>query len=184
MHRKYILDLLSSYIPSREEELGTLSRFCTFVSENSHCFARDLKQGHVTGSAWIIDKTRSYALFTHHRKLNKWLQLGGHADGDCDIFAVALKEAKEESGLQNITALSREIFDIDIHLVQDRTHGEHYHYDVRFLFEADRTEQLVISHESKELKWMPLDEIVHLTTEPSVLRMLNKTKQLFTQKSK
>lgn len=180
MHRKPILDLLSQYIPSREEDLATLARFCSFVSANSDCFARELKEGHVTGSAWIVDKSRTHALFTHHRKLHKWLQLGGHADGDCDIFAVALKEAQEESGLQNITALSDQIFDIDIHLVEDRIVGEHYHYDVRFLFEADRADELIISHESKDLRWIALDEAAAMINEPSVLRMLNKTRQLFT----
>lgn len=175
MHRKQIQDLLSNYIPSKEEDFSILSRFRQFVDENDQCFDRSLRAGHVTGSAWIIDKKKAYALFTHHKKLNKWLQLGGHADGNCDIFAVALQEAQEESGLKNIVALSDQIFDIDIHLVTDRHFGEHHHYDVRFLFEADCSEKLVISHESNELQWIALNEAKSLVTEPSVLRMLNKT---------
>lgn len=173
MSRELFQGLLSRYQISFPEDQEILRRIKKFVSENDLCFERSLVVGHVTGSSWIIDSTQSYALLTHHRKLDKWFQLGGHADGDPDIYAVSLREAQEESGLQEITPVSKEIFDIDIHSVPDKN-GVHDHYDVRFLFQADRSQKLTVSHESKDLMWIPFDDLEHFVTEPSVLRMHKK----------
>jgi hypothetical protein len=84
-----------------------------------------------------------------------WLQLGGHADGNCDLARVSLKEAHEESGLQNIELLSDEIFDIGVHLISEHKGiPAHYHYDVRFLLKTtDNDEDIQISDESNDLKW-------------------------------
>ncbi len=130
----------------------------------------------MTGSAWIVDCERTHALLTHHRKLDKWLQLGGHADGDPDILRVALREAREESSLEAIRPVSEEIFDVDIHAIPARG-GEpaHFHYDVRFLLEADRAAALAVSEESRSLAWVPLDRVAELNGEESVLRMVRKT---------
>jgi 8-oxo-dGTP pyrophosphatase MutT (NUDIX family) len=173
MKRKQLLDLLAEYTPYFPEDEIIASRTRDFVIENSLCFERSLASGHITGSCWIVDSDRSHALFTHHKKLNKWLQLGGHADGDSDILQVALKEAAEESGLHRIKFLSEQIFDIDIHSVPDRGQG-HYHYDVRFLLEADRNEPFTVSDESHAIAWIDLSKIQDITTEPSILRMHSK----------
>jgi len=175
MRRNQLLDLLSEYLERFPEEEKVVSRVETFVRENSACFERSLTSGHITGSSWIVDLNRSHALFSHHKKLNMWLQLGGHADGDPDVFRVALKEAEEESGLKRIMPLSHQIFDIDVHLVPDGGSG-HYHYDIRFIFEADRQEKLVVSDESHSLAWTELDTIEEVVTEPSILRMYSKAK--------
>lgn len=174
MHRKGLQTLLSSYQAPTVVEASILNRFQQFVAKNALCFERCLEEGHVTGSAWIVDKDRSHVLLTHHRKLDAWFQLGGHADGDPDIFAVALKEAQEESGLRHFEPISTQIFDLDIHLVPDKKQG-HYHYDVRFILEADRAEPLIVSHESKALAWVEVAKIRDFVREPSVLRMAVKT---------
>ena len=106
------------------------------------------------------------------------MQLGGHSDGDSNTLRVASREAAEESGL-SVSILSDLIFDIDIHTIPARgTEPEHKHYDVRFVFEADETKQLVVSDESNELRWVPLAQIEEFTKEESVLRMVRKTSQL------
>ena len=112
----------------------------------------------------------------HHKKLNKWLQLGGHCDGESDCLSVAVREAHEESGLQRVTPVSADIFDIDIHLIPPR-HSEpsHYHYDIRFLMRADSTAPLIQNQESIALRWVARDALHQLTTERSVTRMLDKT---------
>lgn len=172
-------ELLAAHQPFTEEEAAMLTRLRHFVDSHSDCFERSLQIGHVTGSAWILSFDRTHTLLTHHGKLDKWLQLGGHADGDRDVLRVALREAEEESGLSLIRPLSEAIFDVDIHLIPARrTEPEHYHYDVRFLLEADRHEPLKITSESKDLQWVPLDEVEHLTAEESVLRMVRKTKAM------
>lgn len=157
-------------------------RLRAFVETHADCFERSLLTGHITASAWILDLDRRYTLLTHHGKLDKWLQLGGHTDGDADVLGSALREAREESGLAEVSAISTEIFDVDIHRIPARkSEPEHFHYDVRFLLEADRAAPLAISSESKDLRWVPLCDVDQLTQEESVLRMLRKTHARFAQ---
>ena len=140
------------------------------------CFARSLQVGHVTGSAWIIDSPHKHCLLTHHKKLDRWLQLGGHADGDGNTARVATREALEESGLKSLQLVSLEIFDLDIHTIPERgDEPEHQHFDVRYLFETSRDAPLVVSDESNDLAWIALDDIEALTSERSILRMVEKT---------
>ncbi|MEO1054071.1 MAG: NUDIX hydrolase [Bacteroidota bacterium] len=177
MARQDLLETIKLYSPEYPEEKEFRANFLSFVEEHTDCCERSLLIGHVTGSAWIIDETKQHALLTHHRKLDRWLQLGGHADGDTDIRRVALKEAEEESGLASIHLNSDQIFDIDIHTIPARkTEPEHLHYDIRYLLTADRNEPLSVSNESKDLAWVPIREIPALVDhEQSVTRMVEKT---------
>jgi 8-oxo-dGTP pyrophosphatase MutT (NUDIX family) len=177
--RKPLLDKLSAYRPAGAYETQMAEQLRRFVEAHADCFERSLAIGHVTGSAWIVDRERTHTLLTHHRKLDKWLQLGGHADGDSDILSVALREAREESGLEAIQPVSEEIFDVDIHTIPARgAEPEHFHYDVRFLFEADRGAPLAVSEESRSLAWVALDRIAEWNAEESVLRMASKSKKV------
>ena len=147
-----------------------------FVTAQPDCLRRTCVPGHLTGSAWIVSPDRTRGLLTHHRKLDKWLQLGGHADGDPDLLAVALREGPEESGLTRLRALATEVFDLDRHWIPPR-HADpgHHHYDLRFLLEADPLEPLTVSHESKELAWIELARVTTLNPEESMARMVRKT---------
>lgn len=148
-----------------------------FVEQHPECFERSLQVGHITGSAWIVNPPRTHALLIHHRKLERWLQPGGHADGDPDVLRVALREAHEESGLEQLRPLSGAIFDVDIHTIPARgPEPQHLHYDVRFLLEADDAAPLLISRESRALAWAELERITEYTDEESVLRMVAKTR--------
>ncbi len=179
MHRQPLLKSIENYLKREPEQLEVSKELISFIKENSSCFERSNLAGHLTGSAWVIDQERKEALMMHHAKLDIWVQFGGHADGDPDILHVASKEAEEESGLSNIQLISPEIFDIDIHKIPEyKGIPEHYHYDVRFLFEADRNEKIVQNHESKELRWIPLDKVCQFTQEESVLRLVRKTNAL------
>jgi 8-oxo-dGTP pyrophosphatase MutT (NUDIX family) len=176
MHRSALLELLARYEPSSEEDAAARDRIVRFVEGHEECFERSLELGHVTGSAWIVDPTRTRCLLTHHRKLGRWLQLGGHADGDPDVPRVALREAQEESGLSSVRPVSGEIFDCDVHPIPARgAEPQHDHYDVRFLFEADPDEPLVVSDESHELAWVALANLGERSTETSILRMAAKS---------
>jgi len=147
-----------------------------FVEAHEDCLLRSCAPGHLTGSAWIVSRDRRQTLLTHHLKLDKWLQLGGHADGDRDLLAVALREAREESGLNELRAVCAEVFDVDRHWIPERRMDPgHYHYDLRFLLEADPTEQLAISAESKDLAWVGLDLVTTLNPEESMARLVRKT---------
>ena len=146
-----------------------------FVRQYPNCFDRSLAVGHITGSAFIVNKERTHILLTHHKKLNRWLQLGGHADGDSDILRVALREAEEESGLTDVHPVMEGIFDVDVHTIPaHKNDAEHYHYDIRYLCEADSRIPLIISDESHDLVWVPVQSILHYTEEQSILRMVYK----------
>jgi 8-oxo-dGTP pyrophosphatase MutT (NUDIX family) len=176
LKREWLLQRLAAHLPFDQEEQAMLEKLRRFVLENENCFERSLSIGHITGSAWIVDAGREHVLLTHHRRLDKWLQLGGHADGDPDVLQVALREAREESGIDRIRPVSESIFDVDIHEIPARgTEPAHFHYDVRFLLEADRSQILLMSTESKALAWVRLTDVRQLTGERSVLRMVEKT---------
>lgn len=135
----------------------------------------------MTASAWIVDPSKKFVLLTHHAKLNRWLQPGGHADGDEDILNVALREAEEETGLKNFNLIYPGIFDIDIHTIPARKElPEHLHYDVRFLLQNSRLETLIHSEESHALAWVPATDIKSLSDKnQSMIRMTQKVNALF-----
>jgi 8-oxo-dGTP pyrophosphatase MutT (NUDIX family) len=175
MSRESILRQLARYSDKHPEEADTVDRFAEFVSENKDCFQRSLAEGHITGSAWVVDRTGNKVLLTHHRKLNKWLQMGGHADGEPDILSVALREVEEESGLERVRPISREIFDIDIHLIPERgAEAPHFHYDLRFALENTGSEAYSLSDESHALRWIAITNVCKFTNEESMLRMVRK----------
>lgn len=175
MHRQPLLDQLAIYQRNHPVERETVQRFIDFVRANPDCFERSLLEGHVTGSAWIVDAEGGRVLLTHHRKLDAWLQLGGHADGEADVLAVALKEAREESGLEDFEVLGEGIYDLDIHPIPERKGvPAHYHYDVRYVLRATGSTEYVVSEESHDLRWVPLAEVAGLTEDESMLRMVLK----------
>jgi 8-oxo-dGTP pyrophosphatase MutT (NUDIX family) len=128
-----------------------------------------------------VDTRGSHTLLTHHRKLDKWLQLGGHADGDHDVVRVALTEAREESGIADVRLLHPEIFDLDIHVIPARSsEAEHLHFDVRYVVLAGHADH-VVGLESFDLAWVPVDRITDFTNEESMLRMARKWNVLSAQ---
>ena len=178
MHRTAVLKLLHAYaareLSSHESAMAQAT--IEFVEAHEDCLLRSQLSGHLTGSAWIVDVVRKRTLLTHHRKLDKWLQLGGHADGDPDLLAVALREAEEESGLTRLQVVSREVFDLDRHWIPARkAEPAHWHYDLRFMIEADSDEPLVVTYESKDLAWVEVAQVTTLNPEESMARMVRKT---------
>ncbi len=173
--REGLLKLLDAYALSWPNE-HMPAILDSFVRRQKDCFERScFMDGHVTGSAWIVCPRRRRVLLTHHRKLQKWLQLGGHSDGDSNTLRVAKREAEEESGLM-VKAIDERVFDIDIHTIPARdVEPEHKHYDIRFLFEADDSAPLTVSDESNDLRWLAIEDLSTLTSEESVLRMARKT---------
>jgi 8-oxo-dGTP pyrophosphatase MutT (NUDIX family) len=124
-------------------------------------FSRERLAGHFTGSAWLVSNDGRRVLLTHHRKLQRWLQLGGHADGEVDLAQVALREAEEESGLTGLK-LEGGLFDLDRHWIPER--GEvpgHWHYDARCVVRAGSGERFVVNEESLALAWVDISEIAN-----------------------
>lgn len=187
MKRKSLQELLQRYVSSYSEEKVYKRQILEFINEHPDCFERSCQIGHITASAWLLSKDGTEALMLHHKKLNRWLQLGGHCDGDGDVLAVAIKEAQEESGIQDIRAVSGEIFDIDIHLIPaspKRNEKAHYHYDVRFLLQVQSDETVVKNSESNELRWVNGDINELPTQEYSIIRMVQKWQSYNCEKQK
>ncbi len=175
MNRTALITLLQNYCPTASEEIIFKKDMLAFIKSNSYCFERTLESGHVTASCWLVNKDNSEALLTHHMKLDRWFQLGGHCDGETDVLGVAIKEAQEESGINAIEPVSSDIFDIDIHLIpENKREKAHYHYDVRFLLRVTSDEQTAVSHESKELRWISKELSQLPSHEPSMVRMFTK----------
>jgi 8-oxo-dGTP pyrophosphatase MutT (NUDIX family) len=175
LNRNNLISLLKKYNPSDSHEQEFKTSMLAFIKQHPNCFERTLEIGHITASAWLLNKDKTKALLMHHAKLDSWFQLGGHCDGDPDVLRVAIKEAQEESGIAHIVPLSKEIFDIDIHLIPaNKREKEHYHYDVRFLLQVTSDEQVIQNPESKELKWFSKDITALPTESRSIIRMFNK----------
>jgi len=172
-----LITLLKSYSGENDPDCSVAEKILNFINITPKPFHRETSVGHITGSAWVVNTTYTKALLTHHKKLGKWLQLGGHADGDDNILRVAQRELTEESGLCDVALLSDEIFDLDVHVIPSRKkEPEHLHYDIRFLFCADDSKPLVVQRsESHHLQWVDLNEIKDLLTDESVLRMVRKS---------
>ena len=175
MHRNQLRQLLDVYADRYPEEVDTTARFRSFIDAHENCFERLLVVGHVTGSAWLVNRAGDFVLLTHHRKLDRWLQLGGHADGESDVAKVALGEAREESGIEGIKIISPELFDVDIHAIPARgAEPRHFHYDCRLALQVTGSEDFSVSRESHDLQWIAIDKLDSVTDEPSMLRMAEK----------
>ena len=169
-------------------EKNALAVFKKFINSVELPCHRETLCGHITGSCLIVTPDLKRVLLTHHRKLNLWLQLGGHADGNANIAEVAYREGIEESGLAklkfvdiaNLLGISAPAdlmpLDIDFHKIpQRKTEPEHIHYDIRYLLCAEDPESIVISDESNQLKWFTFAEAFAITEEPSMHRQFKKT---------
>lgn len=170
--RESLLQLLRDYLPS-PKEIVYKEKTIRFIEEHPDCFERSLEVGHITASAWLLSYNGTKALLMHHAKLKKWVQPGGHCDGNPNVLEVAIKEAQEESGIQKINAVSPSIFDLDIHEIpKTENFPAHLHYDIRFLLQVASDETAKQNHESTALLWVCEKNLP--TQSPSILRMFHK----------
>jgi 8-oxo-dGTP pyrophosphatase MutT (NUDIX family) len=188
VHRRPLLELLARYGARHPEEDARVARVRSLVESRPDCFERSCLPGHVTGSAWVLSADRRRFLLTHHRKLGRWLQLGGHADGDANVAAVALREASEESGLAALGflapggAAAPVPVDLDVHEIPARP-GEpaHEHHDVRFVLVAQGGSARR-SAESHEIRWFEMEALdrvlAELGADPSLVRLGRKARDL------
>ena len=182
MHRCDLLEQLARYETRHLDEAAFVQRARQFVATHPDTFYRHHLPAHVSASTWVVNPARSAVLLMHHRKLDRWLQPGGHADGDTDMRMVALKECSEETSvdLDHIRLLKDGIFDVDIHSTQE-PHAdaqEHHHIDIRYLVEIDDRIPVPGNEESFELRWVPIPLVARLSNSRSTLRMVDKTRRM------
>jgi len=153
---------LADYARRHPEHAALADEFGTLLDDPENPFLRERLAGHFTGSAWLVSADGARVLLTHHRKLNRWLQLGGHADGVRDLARVALTEAEEESGLAGLVLEDGELFDIDKHWIPERPDVPgHWHYDARYVVRAIGSEVFAISEESLALAWREVTDVAN-----------------------
>lgn len=163
---------LAAYVPRDAAQALARARLLAFVDAHpADAHRRELQEGHLTASALVVDASGERALLTHHRKLGRWLQLGGHCDGDANLAGAALREACEESGIADL-AIDPVPIDFDVHTIPARP-GEpaHAHLDTRFVVFAPPRVRVVLSDESHALGWFSPAELAALDVDDSVRRL-------------
>ena len=181
-HRRLVLDVLAQHIPTDPKETRDRDHIIDFVEDHADCFGKANPTGHLTGSAFVVD-AHGRVLLTYHRKLQRWLQVGGHTEPhEFDVADAALREAREESGLTDLVfhpAQGRRPIDVDVHRIPGRTkEAGHDHLDLRYVIFAPTPEAIVCSDESEDLRWFPLRDMQDLGFDPALRRALAKTTEL------
>ena len=175
-YKNYLYNKLENYKSNFIEENYYKVEMLNLLKNHPDPFKRSYPS-HFTASAFLLNSDRSKFLLLHHRKLDKWFQPGGHCDGNQNLLEVSMKEAKEESGINEIRPISEKIYDIDIHLIPEiHNEKEHYHYDIRFLLQTIDNDFLIKNRESKEIKWVSFDGIDEFPINENLRRMIAKYK--------
>ena len=166
---------LTAYRPSCEQEQRDREEILRFLHDYpANIFTRENEEAHFTASAWIVNAARDKTLMIYHNIYDSWSWTGGHADGETDLLAVALKEVREETGLSHIRAVSEDIFSLEIldvaaHQKRGKPVSAHRHLNLTYLIEADENEPLRVKEdENSAVSWFPQAEAVERSTEPDM----------------
>lgn len=175
---------LKKYIPYNEDEKINVQKTLQFLLTNSNCYDRSNLFGHISASAFVVDREGNI-LLNQHKIINMWFQFGGHCDGETDCISVAKRELMEESGIENCEIYQNSIFDVDCHIIPanpNKNEPEHYHYDIRFLFITNQ-KNFKITHESNNIKWFTIDEAFKVVDKQDIgiCRMITKYKNMYLQ---
>ncbi len=162
---------IAAYAPRDADQARAREFVLGWIDAHADALSRSCLEGHLTASALVVDAAGERALLTLHRKLGRWLQLGGHCDGDANLAGAALREAREESGIQGL-AIDAQILDLDCHRIPARAdEPEHWHLDARFLVRAPPGAAPKLSAESKALRWFAPRELAEIESDASVRRL-------------
>lgn len=183
------IDDIKKYKPYNEQEERDKELILRSIDMFPNILTRDCTLAHITSSGYIINKNRDKVLMIYHKIYNSWSWTGGHADGDCDLLHVAIKEAMEETGVAHFKPLSNDIFSLDVltvdgHIKKGKYVLSHLHLSIAYLLEADENEDLIINtEETKGVKWIPIDKIAAYSSEPYMTNVYNKfNKKIFLEK--
>ena len=167
-----LLKQIQDYKPYNKQEKKDKEIFLEYLKDFDNCLHRENEYGHLTSSALVLNEERNKILMIHHNIYNAWAWLGGHADGDSDLLHVAIKEVKEESGVEEVKPIVEDIFILDtLPVLGHEKRGEyvsaHIHLSVAYLLEAKEDEELKLNkEETGGVKWIPLEEMIALSGEP------------------
>lgn len=172
LQRENLIRQIENYQPFNEQEERDKDLILEWIRNNENAFFRENKVAHITASAWVVNKDKSKVLMVYHNIYNSWSWLGGHADGETDLLAVALREVKEEAGISHVSPVSEEIFSlesltVDGHVKKGNYVSSHLHLNVTYLLEADSEEAVSIkADENSGVAWFSPEEALKKSTEP------------------
>ena len=172
MNRAELTEQIRNYRPDNEQEAADREVILSFLDENEDAFERENRIAHMTASAWVVNGERTKVLMVYHRIYDSWSWTGGHADGETDLLAVAVREVREETGIKKVIPVSEDIFSletltVDGHEKRGNYVPSHLHLNLTYLLEADETEPLTVCEdENKGVAWFTLDEALMASTEP------------------
>ena len=172
MNRQKLIKAISAYVPYNAQEAADKENILAFLTENEDAFLRSNEMAHMTASAWVVNREKTKVLMVYHKIYDSWSWTGGHADGETDLLAVALREVREETGVKTVFPLSDDIFSLEALTVDGHEkHGQyvpsHLHLNITYLLEADEKETLTVcKDENKAVAWFSLEDALRASTEP------------------
>lgn len=172
MTRQEITRKIAAYTPYNEQEERDKALILQWLAQNDNAFLRENPVAHMTASAWVVNRDRSKVLMVYHNIYHSWSWLGGHADGETDLLAVAIREVKEEAGITDVRPVSEEIFSlesltVDGHIKRGQYVSSHLHLNVTYLLEADSEESVSIkADENSGVAWFTPEQALQKSTEP------------------
>lgn len=175
-----VIEKIRAYVPYNAEEARDKAEMLRLMEENTDIFMRENDRAHMTASAWVVNQARDKVLMVYHNIYDSWSWLGGHADGEEDLLAVALREVREESGLTNVRPVSEDIYSLEILTVGEHQKNgvcvrEHLHLNLTYLLEADEGEALHIKEdENSGVRWFTVEEALSASSEPWMVEHIYK----------
>lgn len=172
MNRKELMEKITAYHPFNEQEEKDKVLILNWLQKEENAFLRENAVAHMTASAWVVNKDKSKVLMAYHNIYHSWSWLGGHADGETDLLAVAIREVKEEAGISKVRPVSEDIFSmesltVDGHVKKGSYVSSHLHFNVTYLLEADSEEAVSIKEdENSGVAWFTPEEALKKPTEP------------------
>lgn len=179
---------IEMFVPYNEQEEVDRKIMLKYINDFDDTLTRQNEYGHFTSSAFVLNKERTKILMIYHKIYNSWAWTGGHSDGDNDLLYVAMKEAKEETGIKNVTPILEDIYSLELinvngHEKRGKYVGSHVHLNVTYLLEADDNEGIHIKEdENSGVKWVSINEVLDVSSEPWIRdrvysKIINKMKK-------
>ena len=166
-----IKEQIEKYIPYNEQEASDKELILEYINTFDDVLTRENKMCHFTASNWIVNKDRTKVLMIYHNIYKSWAWVGGHSDGENNLLQVAIKEAKEETGIKNVKPILDDIYSLEIvtvngHIKRGKYVASHVHLNLTYLLEADEKEEITIKEdENSGVKWVPIGEILNESNE-------------------
>ena len=163
---------IKAYMPANQQEMQDKEIMLKYLTSGEDCFTRENQMAHFTASIWTVNKARTKTLMVYHNLYDSWSWIGGHADGNEDLSAVAFRELQEETGIRNASLVTQGIFSLEIlavsgHIKKGKYVPSHLHLNVTYLAEADENETLTVNEaENSAVKWWTFEEALTVSKEP------------------